>query len=48
MTLVTPIIQRWIDEGRRDPDGLWERAAEDLPCSRLADSHEMYGGCSRR
>jgi hypothetical protein len=30
MSLVTPIIQRWIDEGRRDPDALWARAADDL------------------
>ena len=37
MTLVTPIIQRWIDEGRRDPDGLWERAADDLPWFRKWD-----------
>ena len=31
MTLVTPAIQRWIDEGRRDPEGLWARAAAELP-----------------
>src|SRR5215471_13928739 len=31
MRLVTPVIQRWIDEGRRDPDGLWARAASELP-----------------
>jgi acetyl-CoA synthetase len=37
MTLVTPIIQRWIDEGRRDPDGLWQRAADDLPWFRKWD-----------
>ena len=37
MTLVTPIIQRWIDEGRRDPDGLWARAADDLPWFRKWD-----------
>jgi acetyl-CoA synthetase len=30
MTLITPIVQRWIDEGRRDPDALWARAADDL------------------
>jgi hypothetical protein len=30
MTLITPIIQRWIDEGRRDPDGLWAQAAGEL------------------
>jgi acetyl-CoA synthetase len=37
MTLVTPIIQRWIDEGRRDPDGLWARAADSLPWFRKWD-----------
>ena len=37
MTLITPIIQRWIDEGRRDPDGLWARAADDLPWFRKWD-----------
>ena len=37
MTLVTPIIQRWIDEGRRDPDALWARAADDLPWFRKWD-----------
>ena len=30
MTLITPTVQRWIDEGRRDPDALWARAAEDV------------------
>jgi acetyl-CoA synthetase len=37
MPLVTPIIQRWIDEGRRDPDRLWARAADDLPWFRKWD-----------
>ena len=37
MTLVTPTIQRWLDEGRRDPDGLWERAAHELPWFRTWD-----------
>ncbi len=30
MALITPIIQRWIDEGRRDPDALWAQAADEL------------------
>jgi acetyl-CoA synthetase len=30
VTLITPIVQRWLDEGRRDPDALWARAAEDV------------------
>jgi len=37
MTLITPVIQRWIDEGRRDPDALWARAAGDLPWFRKWD-----------
>ncbi len=37
MTLITPTIQRLIDEGRRDPDGLWARAAGDLPWFRTWD-----------
>ena len=37
MSLITPTIQRWIDEGRRDPDALWGRAADDLPWFRNWD-----------
>ena len=37
MTLVTPIIQRWIQDGLRDPEGFWERAAEQLPWFRRWD-----------
>ncbi len=37
MSLVTPIVQRWIDEGRQDPDALWARAAGDLPWFRKWD-----------
>ena len=37
MSLVTPIIQRWIDDGRRDPDALWARAAGELPWFRPWD-----------
>jgi acetyl-CoA synthetase len=37
MSLVTPIVQRWVDEGRRDPDALWARAADDLPWFRKWD-----------
>jgi len=37
MSLITPVIQRWIDEGRHDPDTLWARAAEDLPWFRKWD-----------
>jgi acetyl-CoA synthetase len=31
MTLVTPIVQRWLDDARRDPEGFWARAAKELP-----------------
>ena len=31
MTLITPIVQRWIDDARRDPDAFWARAAKELP-----------------
>ncbi|HWW85524.1 MAG TPA: acetate--CoA ligase [Vicinamibacterales bacterium] len=37
MTLITPIVQRWIDEGLRDPEGLWERAARELAWFRTWD-----------
>jgi acetyl-CoA synthetase len=37
MSVITPVIQRWIDEGRRDPDGLWARAADGLPWFRKWD-----------
>jgi len=37
VSLITPVIQRWIDEGRRDPDGLWARAADELPWFRKWD-----------
>ena len=30
MPLITPIIERWIQDGRRDPEGFWERAAEQV------------------
>ena len=31
MNLTTPLVQRWIEDGRRDPEGFWERAARELP-----------------
>jgi acetyl-CoA synthetase len=37
VNLITPVIQRWIDDGRRDPDGHWARAAEELPWFRKWD-----------
>jgi acetyl-CoA synthetase len=37
MSLVTPTVQRWIDEGHRDPEGFWARAAEAVPWFRRWD-----------
>jgi acetyl-CoA synthetase len=37
MSLITPVIQRWIDKGRRDPDALWADAADHLPWFRKWD-----------
>ena len=31
MGLITPIVQRWIDDARRDPDAFWDTAAKALP-----------------
>src|SRR5262245_1859520 len=42
MSVITPVIQRWIDEGRRDPDALWASAARELrwfgQCDRVFES----------
>jgi acetyl-CoA synthetase len=37
VTLVTPVVQRWIQDGLRDPEGFWERAADELPWFRRWD-----------
>ena len=37
MEIIPPIVQRWIDDGRRDPEGFWERAARRLPWFRTWD-----------
>ena len=37
MNLTTPSVQRWIDDGLRDPEGFWERAARELPWFRTWD-----------
>jgi acetyl-CoA synthetase len=29
--LVNPIVRRYLEQGREDPDGLWARAAQELP-----------------
>ena len=35
--LITPVVQKWIDEGKHDPEGLWGRAANNLPWFRKWD-----------
>jgi acetyl-CoA synthetase len=40
MGLTTPIVQRWIEDGRRDPVAFWERAARELHWFRTWD--EVY------
>ncbi len=37
MSLVNPIVQKWIDEGKQDPDAFWGRAADQLPWFRKWD-----------
>ena len=35
--LVSPVAQKWIEEGKQDPEGFWARAAEQLPWFRKWD-----------
>jgi acetyl-CoA synthetase len=35
--LITPIVSRWLEDGLRDPEGFWERAARELPWFRQWD-----------
>lgn len=37
VSLVTPVVQRWLDDARRDPEGFWGRAAKELPWFRPWD-----------
>jgi len=37
VSLVTPVVQRWIDDARRDPDAFWARAADYIPWFRKWD-----------
>ena len=37
MSIVTPAVQHWIEDGRRDPESFWARAAGELPWFRLWD-----------
>jgi len=34
---ITPIVRRWIEDGRKDPDAFWGRAAAELPWFRPWD-----------
>src|SRR5579864_4677911 len=35
--LITPVVQKWLDAGKQDPDAFWGRAAEQLPWFRKWD-----------
>src|SRR5271157_1761507 len=35
--LVSPVVQKWIEEGKQDPEGFWGRAADQLPWFRKWD-----------
>ena len=35
--LVSPVVNRWVEDGRNDPEGFWARAAKELPWSRPWD-----------
>ncbi|MBI4788356.1 MAG: acetate--CoA ligase [Chloroflexi bacterium] len=37
MALVNPIVQRWVEDARRDPDTFWAKAADHLPWFRKWD-----------
>jgi acetyl-CoA synthetase len=37
VNLITPVVARWIQDGLRDPEGFWERAADALPWFRRWD-----------
>jgi acetyl-CoA synthetase len=37
VSLITPVVARWIQDGLRDPEGFWERAADALPWFRRWD-----------
>jgi len=37
MSVVTPVVRQWIEEGLKDPDAFWARAAGELPWFRPWD-----------
>ncbi len=38
MDMINPIVRRWCEDGERDPEGFWARAAEKLPWFRHWDT----------
>jgi len=37
MSLISPTVQKWINDGKQDPDAFWGRAADQLPWFRKWD-----------
>ncbi len=37
MNLISPVVQRWVDDARQDPEAFWGKAAEQLPWLRKWD-----------
>ena len=37
-SLITPVVQRWLDDARNDPEGFWDRAARELPWFKTWDT----------
>jgi acetyl-CoA synthetase len=37
MSLINPVVQKWIDDARQDPEGFWGQAADQLPWFRKWD-----------
>ena len=37
-SLITPVVQRWLEDARNDPDAFWDRAARELPWFKTWDT----------
>ena len=37
MAFVSPTVAKWIEDGRRNPEAFWERAAQEIPWFRTWD-----------
>ena len=37
MAFVSPTIMKWMEDGRRNPEAFWERAAQEIPWFRTWD-----------